>query len=92
MLYALQQDWSRIEQRMRRENAQWVRSLSVEKRFSILEDLHRLAVQIGSNTSDDALVDRSRWRKKVALRNKVLDALMRLDRWNDARALESNLG
>ena len=92
MSYAPQQNWSQIEPRMRLEHARWLKSLSVDDRFSILEDLHRLAGQIRGGSSEDPLVDLCRWQKKVALRNKVLDALVRLDRWIDARPLEADLG
>jgi hypothetical protein len=80
MVTVPQQDWSYYEQRVRESDVAWLRSLTVQQRFSLYEDLFDILWTARRKMPGDwARLDRCHWEEKVGLRRRMVEAFSKLD-------------
>jgi hypothetical protein len=81
-----QQDWVAYEALTRSEDARLLRQLTAQDRFSIYNDLFKLAMTGRRGAGDWDRLDAWRWNEKVARRQSLLTALTKLDQVRRERA------
>jgi len=87
MAIAPQQDWSYYELRAGEYDVAWLRSLTLDERFALYEDMFNVLWAARPEMPGDwARLERHQWAKKVALRQRMVDAFSKLDQLQRERA------
>jgi hypothetical protein len=76
----------------RKENAEWIRSLSPEERFAIYEGLFDLIWTAQRDPQETERLEHWRWELKVAQRLRAVEAFAKLDQIRRERAAANNPG
>ena len=90
MLDAPKQNWRAYDDLTRRDQADWVRSLSLQDRFAIYDDLFNMIWLGRQNAGDWERLEKSRWKEKVARRLELVRAFVKLDQLYGERATANN--
>ena len=80
MIEAPRQNWTWYEERSELEHVAWLRSLTPAAAVRLCEDLHSFARRFMPTPPDDDAFERQRWGEKLAIRRKIVAALVSLDR------------
>jgi hypothetical protein len=86
MLDMPRQDWAFYEALTRKENARWLRSLSLSDRFTLYEDLFNVIWTARRQVGHSDRLDRWSWEQKLATRRRLVDAFTKLDQFRRERA------
>jgi hypothetical protein len=92
MLDAPRQNWNLLEERLQLENSQWLRSLSVDDKMTILESLNRVSAQLSDALPESSRLQERRWLEKLGIREKTRAAFKQWDQLDEPRALRTNTG
>jgi hypothetical protein len=89
-----QQDWNAFAAQTTAEDSAWIRGLSTEERFALYADMFGIiwkARQNGLRGDWDEL-DEWSWQRKLADRQRCVEAYRKLDEFQHVRAAEGNSG
>lgn len=91
MAIAPQQNWSYYESRVQPIDADWFRSLSVDDRFRLYEDMYVMLLQARQTMPGDwGKLDLVHWNEKLALRRRMNEAFSKMDELRRERAAASH--
>lgn len=71
MSFAPQQNWPAYRALTAEADRRHARSLSIEQRFSLYEDLFTIVCRKGNPSPDNERVEQRRWAEKMALRRRL---------------------
>jgi hypothetical protein len=92
MVTAPQQNWSMYESLSRKENAEWIRSLSPTERFVIYSGLFNAVWAARRDPEEVERLERWRWEQKLAQRMRAVEAFEKLDELRRERSAANNAG
>ncbi|HKD36403.1 MAG TPA: hypothetical protein VKB78_06365 [Pirellulales bacterium] len=91
MLDGPRQDWAFYEERVRPIDRAWLQSLTTADRWAIYCDMFNLIWNARKQISGDwQRLDEQRWREKLALRLKMVDAFQKRDQLLRERAAKKD--
>ena len=77
-----QHDWDAYRASTAESDAAWIRSLTLEERFSLYEGMFDLIWEARKGPGDWERLDQWSWEQKLALRNRMVEAFKELDKRN----------
>lgn len=84
---APQQNWAAVENRLRALDAAWLRSLSMNDRFALYQDIFLVLRDSRQKLAGDwERLERQQWEEKLVLRRRLGEAFSKLDEWRSERA------
>jgi hypothetical protein len=90
---APQQNWALVENRLREEDAIWLRSLTMHERFTLYSDLVKTLRNARNQIpSDWERLEKRNWEEKLAIRRRLTEALSKLDQWRSERSAANHAG
>ena len=80
MLSAPRQDWKAYEEKCQAAHLEWLRSLTDQDTLALYEGFHELAAAHRDDSDGIKRLEVMRWREKLAIRRRMCDAFLELDR------------
>jgi hypothetical protein len=80
MAEAPMHNWPDYAAAIAKADADWIRSLTLKDRLAIYEDTYNLIAASRDDNADWERLERWRWTQKLALRARMVDGFLKLDR------------
>ncbi len=89
MPFAPQQDWTAFAAQTAAEDSAWIQGLSAEERFALYADMFGIVWKARQNglRGDWDVLDEWSWQRKLADRQRCVEAYRKLDELQHARAV-----
>lgn len=93
MPIAPQQNWPYYDAQSRAAIANWLRSLTLHERLAIYEDMFTVYWEARRNMPGDwEKLDQWRWKEKVAMRRRMVEAFRNMDEHERGPTTAKNVG